>query len=227
MVDKLGIDPSAVFSFGISPHISAANESGVPLCLARPSLAQSELQTYSNLAATTSKQLFSLQFGMPLQGGFNNDSAMATFEENDSNELTDEFPLQSAMLLIDNSNHSFILRMFSKGGAIQKTIDANVLRLTHPKTGARLDQIDPSTSNDKTFQAMLTRSQTNSEKGCRSPDDGIHLSNASSRRLFPVKIEKKGNYGFSCEWADGSTIIYSMSSILKAFGGRLTNKTNR
>jgi hypothetical protein len=152
---------------------------------------------------------------------------MATFEEHDSDKPTDEFPLQSAMLLTDNSNHSFILRMFSKGGAIQKTIDANVLRLTHPKTGARLDQIDPSASNDKTFQAMLTRSQTGSEKGCSSPIDDIHLSSASSKRLFPVKIEKKGNYGFSCEWADGSTIIYSMSSILKAFGGRLTNKTNR
>jgi hypothetical protein len=216
-----------VFSFGISPQITAANESGNPLCLSRPSLAQSELQTYSNLAYTTCKQLFSLQFGMPLHRSLNYDSATATFEENDSDEPADEFPLQSAMLLTDNSNQSFILRMFSNQRALQKTVDGNVLRLTHPKTGDRLDQIGSSTSNDKTFQEMLTKSQTNSEKGCSSPGDGIKLSGASSRRLFPVKIEKKGNYGFSCEWADGSTIIYSMPSILKAFGGRLTNKTNR
>jgi hypothetical protein len=216
-----------VFSFGISPQISAANESGNPLCLSRPSLAQSELQTYSNLAYTTGKQLFSLQCGMPLQKSLNYDSAMAIFEENDSDEPADEFPLQSAMLLTDNSNQSFILRMFSNQRAVQKTIDGNVLRLTHPKTGDRLDQIGSSTSNDKIFQEMLTRSQTNREKGCSSPGDGITLSGASSRRLFPVKIEKKGNYGFSCEWADGSTIIYSMSSILKAFGGRLTEKNNR
>jgi hypothetical protein len=215
-----------VFSFGISPYISDANESGTPLCLSRPNLAESELQTYSNLAYTTGKHLFSLQYGIPFRKSLDDDSTIVTFDC-DGDEPVEEFPIQSAMLLTDNDNHSFILRMFSKEGAIQKTLDGDVLRLTHPKTGYRLDQGDSSFSNDKTFQTMLTTSQTKSKGTCSSGGDASKTTGASSKKLFPVKIEKKGNYGFSCEWADGSTIIYSMASIVKAFGGRLSSKVNR
>lgn len=38
--------------------------------------------------------------------------------------------------------------------------------------------------------------------------------------LFPARVEKKGIYGYSVEWADGATIIYSMISIAKAAGGK-------
>ena len=42
---------------------------------------------------------------------------------------------------------------------------------------------------------------------------------SKKKGLFPCKIEKKGRYGYSVEWADGVTIIYSMFSLAKAAGG--------
>lgn len=40
-------------------------------------------------------------------------------------------------------------------------------------------------------------------------------------QMFPCKIEKKGQYGYSVEFADYATIIYLMFSLAKAAGGIL------
>eukprot|EP00590_Aulacoseira_subarctica_P002650 CAMPEP_0172432504 /NCGR_PEP_ID=MMETSP1064-20121228/63729_1 /TAXON_ID=202472 /ORGANISM="Aulacoseira subarctica , Strain CCAP 1002/5" /LENGTH=536 /DNA_ID=CAMNT_0013179871 /DNA_START=234 /DNA_END=1840 /DNA_ORIENTATION=- len=212
IAEMLGVDPSSVFSLGISSHISNANESGIPMCLSRPMLAESELEMYSNLASSTEKQLFSLQYGLPLlnrneESSGDGEETTATFDD-DTNDSDEEFPLHSAILLANNDNYSFTLRMFSQKKAAQKTLAGDIFRLVHPRTGYRLDQIDADNSNDKTFRTMMATSQTEVKTACGSGGD-ISSTSGASRRLFPVKIEKKGNYGYSCEWADGSTIIYS------------------
>ena len=216
LTEKLCIDASHVFPLPISPHTSSANENGTPLCLSRPSEAESELIVFANLASDVGKQLFSMQYGISLLDNGDNDDeeVIATFDD-DGSDPEEAFPVKSAVLIANNDKHSFTVRLFSKSGATQKLLDGDILRLVHPKTGRRLDQMDD--SNDKTFQAMTNK------KGKGGCGGGSH-STSSSRQLFPVNIERKGNYGYSVEWADGSTIIYSMSSIVGASGGKLKGK---
>ena len=59
--------------------------------------------------------------------------------------------------------------------------------------------------------------------GCKSRR--MSSSQNLSPRLFPCKINRKGRYGYSVEWRDGATIIYSMISLAKAAGAKLQPKS--
>jgi Mrp family chromosome partitioning ATPase len=86
------------------------------------------------------------------------------------------------------TEEGFLARFFSDKGAMQIPIPAENLRVRHPKTGEILEEEEAS--------GMVQK----------------------SRRLLPAKLDPKGRYGYSVEWADGATIIYSMLSIAKAGG---------
>jgi hypothetical protein len=55
----------------------------------------------------------------------------------------------------------------------------------------------------------------------RDPKSGDIVSSDSddanaSPKIRPTRVEKKGKYGFTVEWADGATLIYSLQAIAKA-----------
>jgi hypothetical protein len=55
----------------------------------------------------------------------------------------------------------------------------------------------------------------------RDPKSGEIVSSDSddanaSPKIRPTRVEKKGKYGFTVEWADGATLIYSLEAIAKA-----------
>jgi Mrp family chromosome partitioning ATPase len=82
----------------------------------------------------------------------------------------------------------FLARFFSDKGAMQVPILAENLRARHPKTGDIMDEI------------------------------ATGMVQKSPPKLLPAKLDPKGRYGYSVEWADGATIIYSMLSIARAAG---------
>merc|ERR1719203_2436957 len=123
-------------------------------------------------------------------------------------------------------------------------VNGNDLRMTHPKTGDSMDETSPDIvmpfkSQHQSQHQSQSQSQSQSSAGScgggnnssgGSSNNGMvqhhhnhnhsHASSQSqsqiNRRLFPVTLEKRGHYGYAVEWADGATVIYSMSSIAKA-----------
>ena len=81
---------------------------------------------------------------------------------------------------------SFVVRLYSDTGAIKIQVPAYQVRARDPKTGVIL----PGESLDN--------------NGQRSPG------------TLPNSIAKKGHYGFTVEWADRATLIYSLQAIAKA-----------
>jgi hypothetical protein len=59
----------------------------------------------------------------------------------------------------------------------------------------------------------------------RDPKTGEIMDNGNSEivqhvpKLFPARLDPKGRYGYSVQWADGATIIYSLLSIARSAGG--------
>ncbi len=189
---------SNIFQFPISSRTNEANDVGVPLCLSRPGEASVELDTFNSLASTVAKELILLQHGRSSE-----------VSDNSSVRIAGEiFDVASLHLSVDNATNTFLVRLFSDAGATQVEIPGEKLRSWHPKLGEPME-FDGG-EGEKDSNSMVTRT---SGKGC-----GSH-SHSTTPRLFPCKIEKKGRYGYSVEWADQATIIYSMYSLAKAAGG--------
>jgi len=196
---------SNIFQFPISIKTNEANDSGQPLCLTRPQDATIELDLFHQLSTTVAKELLLLEHGR-------------------SSDVTDEssvriggevFDVASLQLTVDNNSKSFLVRMFSDSGATQVQIPGNKLRTWHPKLGEAMEVEDNESESESAGDSMVTRT---SGKGCGSHSHD-HDHGKEMPRLFPCKIEKKGRYGYSVEWADQAAIIYSMYSLARAAGG--------
>ena len=59
---------------------------------------------------------------------------------------------------------------------------------------------------------------TKNSPGTQGCSSGNHKFKSG---LFPCRVEKKGRYGYSVEWADGTTVIYSMSSLAASVGAKI------
>lgn len=186
----------------ISTITNDANDSGEPLCLSRPDGATEELGVFQELASAVAKELLLIQHGRSraASGGME-EATIIIFPESD-----ERFDVATTHLSLDGSDQGFFARLFSDAGAIHLFLSAEELRSRDPKTGEKLE---------------LASSDERNESDATTSDGMVQLHIATrSTRLMPATIEKKGKYGYSVDWADGATIIYSMLSIAKAAGGK-------
>jgi hypothetical protein len=200
------LNESSIFQFPISSKTNEANDEGVPLSLSRPKDASVELDTFHQLSSTIARELLLLQHGRSSE-----------VSDNSSVRIGGEiFDVASLHLSVDNTAKTFSVRLFSDGGATQVSIQGEILRSWHPKLGEPME-VETTDEEDKR-DGMITRT---SGTGCSSHDHSHDHSHEikSGPILFPCKIEKKGRYGYSVEWGDQATIIYSMYSIARAAGG--------
>jgi hypothetical protein len=93
-------------------------------------------------------------------------------------------------------------------------IPGDKLRSWHPKLGEPLPILNHEHDEDK---VIVTH--TSGKQGCGSHGNA---QDTPTPKLFPCRLEKKGKYGYSVEWADRSTIIYSMYSLGKAAAGGMS-----
>ena len=185
----------------ISMAANDATESAEPLCLARPDTAKDELVSFESLGKVVSRELLRVHYGDT------EISDLLTFPSDDSNE---PFQISSIQLGLDNSTKEFTLRLFSDAGAIQKRIDPEDLRSRDPKTGDDIPD-SPFHNQAKKERAPLVK--------VHSSSDTNESTKKVSPSLTPVKVQRKGRYGFAVEWADAATIIYSKTCLARAAGG--------
>lgn len=194
---------SNVFQLPISTLTNDANDIGVPLCLSRPEKATEELDVFEQLASAVARELLLLQHGRSRSdSGGVDEPGTVVFVGSD-----EKFDVATTHLSVDYAEEGFLVRLFSGAGAIQLRLSAQELRSRHPKTGE-----------------MLELAAEDDQGNCEPSSNGMvqyHKVSAPRPVLMPATIEKKGRYGYSVEWADGATIIYSMLSIAKAAGGRM------
>lgn len=199
------LDESNIFQLPISSRMNEANDDGSPLCLSRPEEASVELDVFHKLSSTIAKDLLLLDHGQ-------------TDEETDEKIMIEidgkKFHVSSLHLSVDNDKQMFIVRLFSDSGATQVLIPGDKLRSWHPKLGEALPILNHEHDEDK---VIVT--QTSGKQGRGSHGNAQH---PPTPKLFPCKLEKKGKYGYSVEWADRSTIIYSMYSLGKAAAGGMS-----
>ncbi len=192
--------PSNIFQLPISEFTNSSNDDGSPLCLTRPNDAQAELLVFSNLAKALSTELLFLQQQQNNEHVPNN-KMRVTLKNEDTNQQQ-IYEVSSMQLSLNKNNESdkdLILRLFSEHGATQVFISGEQIRLRDPKTGN--DLIEPSTT-------------TTSSCGGSNQSVKIHRHQHNREQKFiPIKVEKKGRYGYEVEFADGATIIYSTLSI--------------
>jgi len=190
----LQVSKSNVFQFPLSSETNYANDCGLPLCISRPINASKELDSFEQLASSVASQLFLLQHG-------NVQSDVEGISEPVSIKIGDkEFDVTSLHMTVDNSKQLFRIRLFSNEGATELKLDGKVLRMWHPKLGTPMQ-------DEETVAVTQT-------SGCGTNHNVEHRSQQSY--FFPCKLDKKGLYGYSIEWADGATIIYSMHSLAAA-----------
>jgi len=194
--DKFGLKNTHIFKMPLSSCTNDANDSGTPLCLSRPSVASVELSLFEQLSKSVANDLLLLQHGRSAQISKENDQTFITLDDG----LT-VYDVASLQLSVDSKDETFITRLFSDNGASQTPIPGHKLRSWHPKIGEPIENTNE--VNDEYKE----------KTGC-----GSHSVDVVNSKLFPCKIEKKGIYGYSIEWHDGSIIIYSMISLAKAAG---------
>lgn len=200
----------AVYKLPISEEINEANDKSMPLTLMPPKENKTDItNVYSQLSKHVQSELYQQMYGL-------NNEASLKFE-------IDGETFSSLILSTTTKKEedAFCVRLFSDTNAIEMFISAQELRLTHPKTGEILvdfDDVNKHTPLTKSADSMV-------EHHRHDHHHHHHESNKSSnkekeiinhRRLFPVQLERHGNYGYSINWADGATIIYSLDSIVKA-----------
>ena len=137
-----------------------------------------------------------------------------------------------------------VVRLFSDMGATEVRVEGDKLKKWHPQLGEEME-VEQTGDNDvseggdggdgggggsSSIGGIHVEKTGGGGGGCGHDHDHSHshsqshsptLTNFTSKKgqLFPCKLEKKGRYGYSIEWADGATIIYSMFSLAKAAGG--------
>jgi hypothetical protein len=179
----------------ISITANDANDAGRPLTLTRPKGAERELATFETLAKNVSREMLKLQYGS--QG----DQELVLFEESEA-----MFDVATVSLSLEKGqSQTFMVRLFSESGAIQRRVAPPDLRFRDPKTGE-----------------SMTGSPLREESGKSAPSGEmvtVTKAGKTSPSVIPTRVKRRGRYGFAVEWADGATIIYSMRSIARAAGG--------
>jgi hypothetical protein len=176
----------------ISSVANEANDSGVPLSLARPDAAAKELLALGQLAQIVSKELFCLPY--------RSDGVQehVTFEGN-----VEQFKLSTIRL--SKNDDSLLVRAFSESGAMQQRITPEELKNRDPKTGKELERSDDELDSNDKGGSMVTLHQAGSGK--------------SHKKIVPDRIEKKAKVGYEVTWSDGAKFIYSRRAIALAAGG--------
>ena len=201
--------PVNVVQLPISMATNDANECGIPLTISRPATAVKELSAYKILSNIVSEELLRLQYGAS-----SNDEAveLVSFSAATNEEIC-TFDVANVSLHLDKTkgNEKLIVRIFSDTNALQFTISSpSDLRSRDPKTGDIM-----------TDSPHITKSTTPDNND--GPTVVVKVTKRSPS-VIPIKVERRGRYGFAVEWADGATIIYSMRCLAKAAGGELKTK---
>jgi len=201
-----------IFQLPISTHTNQANDGGTPLCLARPTEASMELSVFEMLAKKVAHELLLLQHGR----ASSKEAPGSKVSMSIGGNISEHFDIGSIQVSVDNTSESFLVRLFSEKGATQIKVTGKELRQRHPKTGDKLE-VDSD-------EEEVTSSSESTGTAARAKEMVQYHSAKPRAKLFPAKITKKGRYGYSVEWADGATIIYSMTSIATAAGGKVNNE---
>jgi Mrp family chromosome partitioning ATPase len=196
------LQPSDIVQLPLATRTNTANDEGEPLTLIRPTDATESLIAFKKLASNVSSEMLKLQFGST-----NDDKTVILFPNNPG-----RYALKSLHATFEKakSDDILIVRFMSDTGAIQKLVSAKSLRARDPKTGNLIeDSPFAEKPGAEVAQAVLDGPMvsTHTTKNKRSPS------------VIPMKVERKGRYGYSVEYADGGTIIYSMLCIAKTAGG--------
>jgi hypothetical protein len=196
------LQPSDIVQLPLATRTNIANDEGEPLTLIRPTDATESLIAFKKLASNVSSEMLKLQFGST-----NDDKTVIFFPNNPG-----RYALKSLHATFEKakSDDILIVRFMSDTGAIQKLVSAKSLRARDPKTGNLIeDSPFAEKPGAEVAQAVLDGPMvsTHTTKNKRSPS------------VIPMKVERKGRYGYSVEYADGGTIIYSMLCIAKTAGG--------
>jgi hypothetical protein len=204
---------ASVIRMPISTHTHEANDGGEPLCLVRPEAAAVELNAFQLLAEKVSRELLRIHYGETEAQG------VVMLRDDHGNATAEKFGISTVHLNVDVASKSFLVRLFSASGAVQKKVSAAGLRARDPKTGVVLEDSpfkkhlifeEASSSGSAASSIVVTVHKTTTEKD--------HPS------LSPTKVVKKGRYGYAVQWADGATIIYSTQSIAIAAGGTIVEE---
>jgi MinD-like ATPase involved in chromosome partitioning or flagellar assembly len=198
-----GVNVSLV-QLPISVALNDANDDGIPLTVSRPKDATKELAAYELLSNIVSKELLRVQYASGFIDGL---SELITFNTHPDKT----FDVANVTLSLDRArgNETLTVRIFSESDAIQWHIAPSQLRSRDPKTGDSIPDSPYDESKEQSLDLDPVVTETRATKKKRSPS------------VVPTKVERRGRYGFSVEWGDGATIIYSMRSIARAVGGIL------
>jgi Mrp family chromosome partitioning ATPase len=204
------LQPSDIVQLPLATRTNTANDEGEPLTLIRPTDATESLIAFKKLASNVSSEMLKLQFGST-----NDDKTVIFFPNNPG-----RYALKSLHATFEKakSDNTLIVRFMSDTGAIQKLVSAKSLRARDPKTGNLIeDSPFAEKPGAEVAQAVLDGPMvsTHTTKNKRSPS------------VIPMKVERKGRYGYSVEYADGGTIIYSMLCIAKTAGGVVDDEKAR
>jgi Mrp family chromosome partitioning ATPase len=204
------LQPSDIVQLPLATRTNIANDEGEPLTLIRPTDATESLIAFKKLASNVSSEMLKLQFGST-----NDDKTVILFPNNPG-----RYALKSLHATFEKakSDDILIVRFMSDTGAIQKLVSAKSLRARDPKTGNLIeDSPFAEKPGAEVAQAVLDGPMvsTHTTKNKRSPS------------VIPMKVERKGRYGYSVEYADGGTIIYSMLCIAKTAGGVVDDEKAR
>ena len=188
----------------ISTEANKANDSGQPLALARPDKALEELRAFELLASTLCTELLKLQHTPP--GG----DCIVSF-----GSTPEAFDLASLQLSKEKGSELLAVRLYGESGALQLKV-----------TPAQLRSRDPQSGDTITDSPFLDEALAESPP---SRDVVVALHKANSKKtpsLSVTRVDRKGRYGYSVQYADGATIIYSMKSLARAAGGDLTESSS-
>ena len=187
--------------------------------MSRPAHAQIELDTFDKIAENVASSILLQQYDRYNVYDPSLDDTTSQYPTIEINGK--EWEVSSLQLSAHPSDSKFSVRLYSDTGALELEINGEDLRMTHPKTGMRLED-SPSKVDElrpkRNASCGNSSNQMENKKGIVEHHIHGNQNKKQSQRnnIFPVEIQKKGFYGYSVSWADGATIIYSMSSIAKA-----------
>jgi hypothetical protein len=179
------------------------NENGEPIMMMKKASHQQasssslEQDAFRRLADHVSQFMLLTQYGHP-----DNEKTLVRFKGE-----TTTFPLESILLKLQQGSESnnLTVRLVSSEGATQQSFKPVRLRNRDPATGELIPDSPflEQEEEEKSLEIHITHSS-----GRKPPSP-----NKPSPSLKPVKVERRGRYGYAVEWADGATIIYSFQCI--------------
>jgi hypothetical protein len=183
------------------------NETGEPIMMMRMShelRSSCEHDAFQRLADHVCRDLLLTQYGHP-----NHEETLVRFEGE-----TASFSLESITLKLQaGGNDSLTVRCVGNEGATQQTFKPARLRSRDPATGELIPN-SPFLEEASTTTVQIDHSSSGRVPYKPSPS------------LKPVKVERRGRYGYAVEWADGATVIYSLQCIARAADGAMFTPKN-